>query len=94
MKKKEPGTKKVLLFCDLMSSSYCEAFAVLPSQRVQAAIIGVREERWSERKVVDDIFIFLERQNKQKGGAGYSRKLQAQRRKGVLCRDGQKVPRE
>lgn len=59
MEKREPGSKKVLLFCDLTSSSYCEAFAVLSSQRVQAAIIGVREERWSEMKVVRDIFIFL-----------------------------------
>lgn len=42
-----------------MSSSYCEAFVVLSSQRVQAAIIGVREERWSEIKVGGEIFIFL-----------------------------------
>lgn len=57
----EKGTRdqKPFVVYDLVSSSYCEAFTVLSSQRVQAAIIGVRKERWSEIKFVDDIFIFL-----------------------------------
>lgn len=34
-----------------MLSSYCETFVVLSSQRVQAAIIGVRQKGWSRVKI-------------------------------------------
>lgn len=35
------------MVCDKMISSYCEAFVVFSSQRVQAAIIRVRQKGWS-----------------------------------------------
>lgn len=38
---KEKGTKQEIVFDDIMISSYCEAFTVLSSQRVQAAVVGV-----------------------------------------------------
>lgn len=32
------------MVCDKHVSAYCEAFVVLPAQRVQAAIVGVRQK--------------------------------------------------
>lgn len=51
--------KRKSVFGDWMRSSYCEAFAVLSSQRVQAAVIGVGEKRWSEIRVWTDMILFL-----------------------------------
>lgn len=36
--------KREIIICDKVISSYCEAFVVLSSQRIQAAIIGVRQK--------------------------------------------------
>lgn len=54
------------LCCDTTSSSYCESFVVLSSQRVKAAIIGVGQKGWPVAKTSDDALIVCKRSNKKK----------------------------